>query len=75
MAHQLRVSSILFSLVHSIAQPSFVHVSLSISEVSCIISLFFCWGAKRYFLPTSYENVGGISLSPTCLLSFIHPSI
>ena len=114
--------------LHSIAQPSFVHVSLSISELHVrehAYSHCFCWGAKRalftnklseywchiikpylftkfhtskhldkrvtqtsmftlffvvvrkgYCLPTSYQNVGVIlSLIPTCLLSFIHPSI
>ena len=31
---------------------------------------------KGYSLPTSYQNVGFISLIPTtCLLSFIHQSI
>ena len=32
-----------------------------------------CCGAKRYCLPTSYFGV--ISVFPTCLPSFMHPSI
>ena len=32
-----------------------------------------CCGVKM--VPTSYQNVGVVSLIPTCLQSFIHPSI
>ena len=38
-------------------------------------TLFFVVVRKGYCLPTSYQNVGVISLIPTCLPSFIHPSI
>ena len=37
--------------------------------------MFFVVVRKGYCLPTSYQNVGVISLIPTCLQSFIHPSI
>ena len=30
---------------------------------------------KGYCLPTSYQNVGVVSVIPTCLQSFMHPSI
>ena len=36
------------------------------------ISIVLCCGAKRYCLPTSYQNVGIVSVIPTCLLSFKH---
>ena len=31
--------------------------------------------SQRYCLPTSYQNVGVVSVFPTCLPSFMHPSI
>ena len=61
--------------LHSIAQPSFVHVSLSISELyehaysHC--SLLWCEKGIVY----QQVSIGVISLSPTCLPRFIHPSI
>ena len=112
--------------LHSIAQPSFVYVSLSISELcmsmhipiviccgakrvlftntlseywchiikpylftkfhtsnhlgkgvtqTCMFTLFFVVVRKGYCLPTSYQNVGVISVIPICLQSSIHPSI
>ena len=39
------------------------------------IVLFFVVVRNRYCLPTSYQNVGVISLIPTCLPSFMQPSI
>ena len=40
-----------------------------------MFTLFFVVVRKGYCLPTSYQNVGVVSLIPTCLQSFIHPSI
>ena len=42
---------------------------------TCIFTLFFVVVRKGYCLPISYQNVGVVSLIPTCLQSFIHPSI
>ena len=44
---------------------------------TCMFTLFFeiVVVRKEYCLPTSYQNVGVISLITTCLQSFIHPSI
>ena len=39
------------------------------------VHIFFVVVRKGYRLPTSYQNVGVISLIPTSLQSFIHPSI
>ena len=41
----------------------------------CIFTLLFVVVCKGYCLPTSYQNVGVVSLIPACLQSFIHPSI
>ena len=38
------------------------------------VHIVLCCGAKRVCLPTSYQNVGVISLIPTCLQSFIYTS-
>ena len=43
---------------------------------TCMFTLFFVVVRKGYCLPTGYQNVGVVSLIPTCLPSFIqHPSI
>ena len=42
---------------------------------TCMFTLFFVVVRKEYFLPTSYQNVGVVSLIPTCLQSFMRPSI
>ena len=42
---------------------------------TCMLTLFFVVVRKGYCLPTSYQNVGVISVIPTCLQSFMHPSI
>ena len=42
---------------------------------TCMFTLFFVVMRKGYCLPTSYQNVGVVSLILTCLLSFIHPNI
>ena len=42
---------------------------------TCMFTLFFVVVRKEYCLPTSYQNVGVVSLIPTCLQSFMHPSI
>ena len=57
---------------NSIAQPSFVRVSLSISELHKHAYSHFSLlcGAKRLFT----KKLSRV-LSPTCLPSFIHPSI
>ena len=39
---------------------------------TCMFTLFFVVVRKGYCLPTNYQNVGVVSLIPTC---FIHPSI
>ena len=39
------------------------------------VHIVLCCGAKGYCLPTSYQNVGVVSVFPTCLPSFMHPSI
>ena len=40
------------------------------------VHIVLCCGAKRLlFFPTSYRNVGVVSIIPTCLQSFMHPSI
>ena len=63
--------------LHSIAQPSFVHVSLSISELHehAYSHCSLLWCEKGIVYQQSYQSIGVISLSPTCLPSFIHPSI
>ena len=40
-----------------------------------MFTLFFVVVRKGYCLPTSYQNVGVVSVIPTCLQSFMHPSI
>ena len=42
---------------------------------TCMFTLFFVVVRKGYCLPTSYQNVGVVSVIPTCLPSFMHPSI
>ena len=39
---------------------------------TCMFTLFFVVVRKGYCLPTSYQNVGVVSLIPTCLPRFIH---
>ena len=58
--------------LNSIALPSFMHISLPITS-TCMFPLFFV-AKKRYCLPSSYPNIGVISLNATCLSSFMHPS-
>ena len=43
--------------------------------LTCMFTLFFVVVRKGYCLPTSYQNVGVVSVFPTCLPSFMHPSI
>ena len=50
------------------------HLGKRVTQTS-MFTLFFVVVRKGYCLPTSYQNVGVISLIPTCLPSFIHPSI
>ena len=52
-----------------------MHVSLSISELHERAYFLFIVVRKGYCLPTSYQNIGVISIIPTCLPSFTHPSI
>ena len=52
----------------------FKHLGKRVTQ-TCMFTLFFVVVRKGYCLPTSYQNVGVISLIPTCLQSFIHPSI
>ena len=42
---------------------------------TCMFTLFFVVVRKGYCLPASYQNVGVVSVIPTCLQSFMHPSI
>ena len=42
---------------------------------TCMFTLSFVVVRKRYCLPTSYQNVGVVSVIPTCLQSFMHLSI
>ena len=42
---------------------------------TCMFTLFFVVVRKGYCLPTSYQNVGVISVIPICLQRFMHPSI
>ena len=42
---------------------------------TCMFILFFVVVRKKYCLPTSYQNVGVVSEIPTCLQSFMHPSV
>ena len=42
---------------------------------TCMFTLFFVVVRKGYCLPTSYQNVGVVSVIPTCLQMFMHPSI
>ena len=47
-----------------------------VSYINMHIPIVFCCGAKRVlFLPRSYQNVGVISLNPTCLPSFMYSSL
>ena len=41
---------------------------------TCMFTLFFVVVRKGYCLPTSYQNVGVVSVYHTCLPSFMHPS-
>ena len=40
-----------------------------------MFTLFFVVVQKGYCLPTGYQNVGVVLVIPTCLPSFMHPSI
>ena len=40
-----------------------------------MFTLFFVVVRKGYRLPTRYQNVGVLSVIPTSLQSFMHPSI
>ena len=60
------------------------HKSLLVYKVSyigkrvgqtCMFTLFFVVVRKGYCLPTSYQNVGVVSVIPTCLQSFMYLSI
>ena len=42
---------------------------------TCMFTLFFVVVRKGYCLPTSYQNVGVVSVILTCLQSFMHPNI
>ena len=42
---------------------------------TCMFTLFFVVVRKGYCLPTGYQNVGVVSVIPTCLQSFMHSSI
>ena len=42
---------------------------------TCMFTLFFVVVRKGYCLPTSYQNVGVVSVFPTCFPSFMHLSI
>ena len=42
---------------------------------TCMFTVFFVVVRKGYCLPTSYQNVGVVKVFPTCLPSFMHPSI
>ena len=42
---------------------------------TCMFTLFFVVVQKEYCLPTSYQIVSVVSVIPTCLQSFMHPSI
>ena len=50
------------------------HLSKRVTQ-TCMFTLFFVVVQKGYCLPTSYQNVGVVSVIPTCLQSFLHPSI
>ena len=64
-----------FNLLYSVALPSFVHVSLSISELhQCAYSHCFLLWYEEYCLPTSYLNIGVISLNPIYLFTKFHAS-
>ena len=41
---------------------------------TCMFTLFIVVVRKGYCLPTSYQNVGVVSVFPTCLPSLIHAS-
>ena len=47
------------------------HLGKKLTQM-CMFTLFFVVVRKGYCLPTSYQNVGVVSLIPTCLPSFIH---
>ena len=42
---------------------------------TCMFTLLFVVVQKGYCLPTSYQNVGVVSVILTCLQSLMHPSI
>ena len=50
------------------------HLSKKVTQ-TCMFTLFFVVVRKGYCLPTSYQNVGVVSVIPTSLQSFMHPSI
>ena len=41
---------------------------------TCMFTMLFVVVRKGYCLPTSYQNVGVVSVYRTCLQSFMHPS-
>ena len=51
------------------------HTSKHLVTQTCMFTLFFVVVRKGYCLPTSYQNVGVVSVIPTSLQSFMHPSI
>ena len=59
--------------LHSIAQPSFVRVSLSISKLH-EHAYSHCSLRKGYCLPTSYQCIGVIALSLIYLFTKFHTS-
>ena len=50
-----------------------MHLGKRVTQ-TCILALFFVVVRKGYCLPTSYQSVGVVSVYPTCLPSFMHPS-
>ena len=50
------------------------HLGKGVTQ-TCMFTLFFVVVRKGYCLPTSYQNVGVISVFPTCVQRFMHPSI
>ena len=48
------------------------HLSKRVTQ-TCMFTLFWC--EKGIVYPTSYQNVGVVSVFPTCLPSFMHRSI
>ena len=63
------INPYLFTKIHTSK-----HLGKRVTQ-TCMFTLFFVVVRKGYYLPTSYQHVGVISLIPTCLQSFIHQSI